>query len=460
MVQLADEPKEGEDKDSQEQQEESDEDEEEEADDDEEEADDDEEEADEDDADYADEQQGEYAEDDYGQQGEYAEDDYEQQEYADDDDYEQEEDYDENIDTKEAFQDEPTGAEQAPLFYDEEDPRYAQGGGEEVFADEGGYQDHREQKEEKRSNRRAIICCLLCCCVLILAGIGAILGLVVFGNDDDNKDDGPKAPTPAQVNNVPTSAPFQFTTPAPVVITPSPTNFPSDMATKSPTRKPSPYPTIAPSTSAAPTAELPEEIVLPTYADSSIQDGLETDTIFGLEDTLYIQNGELDTQDNLNSYAAISFDLTKLPLLAMLFEGNKTATLTLHHVPSDLERDPVEITVFRFPKTEMEIETLNSRIFQTLDKDKVKGSTFSVAPSDEQVQVDITDLVYGIDGREAETQLFLQLKNDGAIQTRKTGDTFYSREYQKGAFPPQVIFRFIKEDSAAPSGAPSAGSGS
>jgi hypothetical protein len=65
-------------------------------------------------------------------------------------------------------------------------------------------------------------------------------------------------------------------------------------------------------------------------------------------------------------------------------------------------------------------------------------------------------LVFGIDGREPEDQLFLMLENEGDIQIRKTGDNFRSRDFQNGVFSPQVVFDFVKGDgdgdgdSAAP----------
>jgi hypothetical protein len=398
------------------------------------------------------------------QQEEPDEDDEEEDEYEDEDEYEAEDDsddddeqeeYDDGDDTdmREAFQDEPSGAEQTPLFFDEEDPRYAQGV-EDVPLDEGHQQYYEEGKEkERRGHRRAIIVCLICCCILILAVIGAVLGLVVFGNDDGEvTPQNDNVPTPTQGNDVPTYAPVQFVTIAPVIITSSPTMPPSIPPSRSPTRKPTAFPTVSPTSSAAPTEELPERVVLTTNADSSIQNGLNTDESLGRKDNLYVQNGELDTQDNFDSYALIAFDLTLLRPRASAFQGNKTATLVLQHVPSDLERGPAELTVFRLPETPMSIETLNGRIF--VPKDQVRGPTFSVAPSDELLQVDISDLAFGIDGREPEDQLFLKLENMGAIQIRKTGDSFRSREFADGDFAPQVVFTFVKDVSDVPTSTP------
>jgi hypothetical protein len=237
-------------------------------------------------------------------------------------------------------------------------------------------------------------------------------------------------PTPTQGNDVPTYPPVQFVTVAPVIITSNPTMPPSIPPSRSPTRKPTAFPTASPTSSAAPTEELPERVVLTTNADSSIQNGLNTDEILGRMDTLYIQNGELDTQDNFDSYAIIAFDLTLLRPRASAFQGSKTATLVLQHVPSDLERGrPAELTVFRLPETRLSIENLNGRIF--VPKDQVRGPTFSVAPSDELLQVDISDLAFGTDGREPEDQLFLKLENMGAIQIRKTSNPQNGRQFSQ-----------------------------
>jgi hypothetical protein len=164
----------------------------------------------------------------------------------------------------------------------------------------------------------------------------------------------------------------------------------------------------------------------------------------GGEDIIYIQNGELNTQDNLQSYAIMAFDLTVVPRSANIFQGPKVATLVLHHVASVQDRGEVNITVSRLPAVpfgSLAIETLDGQIFLEGKSLEVIGPTFSVSPTDKRVEVDITDLVFGLEGPN-ENQLFLKIENNGDFQLRDTGDEFYSREYEDGAFAPEVMLEF------------------
>ena len=101
--------------------------------------------------------QDQQEEDDEEEEDEDYEDEEEYEDEEDSDDDDEQEEYDDDTDLRENFQDEPSGAEQTPLFFDEEDPRYAQGV-EDVPLDEGHQQDYEERKEkERQGHRRATI---------------------------------------------------------------------------------------------------------------------------------------------------------------------------------------------------------------------------------------------------------------------------------------------------------------
>jgi hypothetical protein len=244
-----------------------------------------------------------------------------------------------------------------------------------------------------------------------------------------------------EVDFVPTPVP----TPAPSFMPSSPPAIGSIFPSSAVSSAPSAISVAIPTASMLPTAGLRDTYNLITNADTSIQSGLGTDVIFGTADFFYIQNGELNTQNNLQSYAIMAFDLTEIPLSANTFQGSKVATLVLHHVESFQDRGQVEITVSRLPEMplgSLAIETLNGRIFVQDKSLEVVGPTFSVGPTDSRVEVDITDLVFGLDGPN-ENKLFLKIENNGEFQLRDTGDEFYSREYENGAFAPEMMIDFV-----------------
>ena len=160
----------------------------------------------------------------------------------------------------------------------------------------------------------------------------------------------------------------------------------------------------------------------------------------GSSDVLLIINGELDTPDNFQSYAILEFDV--IPPAAIIYERTNTATLVLYKLKSLLERGATELTVTRLPETllsSFDVETLNGGSFAPDPDLEVTGPTFSVTPTpeDTRVEVNVTELVFGLDGRN-ETNLFLKIANIGEFQLSGTGNEFYSRRYENGEFAPTL----------------------
>jgi hypothetical protein len=206
-------------------------------------------------------------------------------------------------------------------------------------------------------------------------------------------------------------------------------------ATPAPTiRAENPSPVQTPVSNPAPIDPNPADFVLLPNADTSIQNGLNTNVMNGKQDVLYIQNGELNTQDNFDSYVLLNFDLLEIP------NPNRynKARLRLHHVPltnnqNNIQRAASTITVMRLIETRLAIETLDGNIFRPSVQQV--GPSFTVDGWATIVEVDISSLVFPItDGND----LFLQLENRGSLQLRGTGDEFRSREYQDGLLGPEL----------------------
>jgi hypothetical protein len=112
-------------------------------------------------------------------------------------------------------------------------------------------------------------------------------------------------------------------------------------------------------------------------------------------------------------------------------------TLQLYHQPRSRNRGAATLTVRLLPSTPLAIESLHGGLFNPEDDEGTFGPTFSVAPSDTIVQVDLTSLVRNAAN---DDQLFLMLENRGAEQFEGgEGDRFYSRETDD---PPQLIVSF------------------
>lgn len=134
----------------------------------------------------------------------------------------------------------------------------------------------------------------------------------------------------------------------------------------------------------------------------------------------------------------IAFDLSSVPAS---FSSFSKVTLQLYHQAADRNRGAATLTVRLLPTTTLAIETLHGGLFDPTDTDGTFGPTFSVSPSDDIVQVDITSLVVqgninnGNGGNPDD--VFLMLENRGAEQGEGAeGDRFYSRETND---PPQLI---------------------
>ena len=307
----------------------------------------------------------------------------------------------------------------------------------------------REEDGDRRKKLLAILLCVLCLVVILILGL--VLGLVLrhdksspsSSSSTSNANNAPAAPSPSSPTN-----PFAPTSPTNLiptntVFTPSPSKKPQQPPVAGPTPKPTPFPTVSPTRTPAPTVGLPPTLTLFPNADTSIANGLETNVVFGQNTELFVQNGLLDIQVNYDSVALLSFDLAQIPNMLKIYQGTKSATLQLHHVPNTSTRtEPAVISIFRLPQTVFNIETLNDAIYNVFSftaNQKVFGANFTVNVGDTLVQVDITDLVF-LAGRN-ETQLLLLLENNGAIQARGTGDYFYSREYNNGAEEPAIILK-------------------
>jgi hypothetical protein len=298
-------------------------------------------------------------------------------------------------------------------------------------------------KEEERDDdgKKPLLAVLLicCCCIIIALVLGLVFGLKDNGDDGDvassgtgptmpNVGNSPSLPQPTALNpSSPQSSPSgsepSFNLPA----TPAPTNLAGN---SSPVASPVSNPVTFPVSNPAPTDPNPADFVLLPNADTSIQNGLNTNVINGGADVLYIQNGELNTQDNFDSYVLLNFDPSEIPN-----QNYKKARLRLHHVPftNNIERPASTITVIRLPETRLAIETLDGNIFQPSGGEAGPSFTFNLM--DTVVEVDISSLVFPVTGND----LFLQLENRGAIQVRGTGDEFRSREYQQGLFAPELL---------------------
>ena len=244
--------------------------------------------------------------------------------------------------------------------------------------EERGFEDEDDPDKPSQAadNERAkMVAGILCCCCIILAVVGIVLGVVVFGDEDDPTDP-PKAdptpqPTPPVTSLNPTAAPF--------------------------TLPPTTVPTSAPS--GIPTEEGIPAIEIQSSSDTTITTGEGGDEPQGSSEVLQVFQGV----DGVESFSLITFNVSELlGTEENIFERapedgegtneTKTATLRLTHVVRD-SGDAVSMTVFRLDDAPADVENLTNVTY--IDEDGVEGMTFEVAPNATIVEVDVTDLLYG-----------------------------------------------------------------
>lgn len=353
-----------------------------------------------------------------------------------------EEDYD--IDPEYSGVD-PTGQ---PVDYYQ--PEYSPGDDEDD--EEQGFKDELPEKEKRRyydGTRCIMILSVLCCCIILILILVLILYFTAFkkSNNGDNGASsnsgggGNRVPTrpPTQPAQVPSpraplsSAPFSYPTLPPS--TPEPTigptfgptfsPAPTKLEVKEPTASPTKYPTIMPTKSPAPTKEIEDSIVLIPIEDTYIVDGFEKAEPHGEEDTFLIQNALDHVNEIPDAFALLKFDMSSVPF-ARVKDLEKSAILELTHDVSIVERDFATYTVERLVSTSLAVESLHLGIFP-LPEDGIKGTTFNVAPDDEKIEIDVTDLIFGgLYDPEDDEQALLMLVNYGEIQ--EAGDRFRTRE--------------------------------
>jgi hypothetical protein len=309
------------------------------------------------------------------------------------------------------------------------------------------FKDEPEEREKDRwGNRGAMIFAILCGCCLILVAIALILVLLVFkedgGDSPSSNNSGPNA-APVQPATFPTLPPVgapvdpvPFSYPTPVPKTPPPTGAPTPAPTisvqptkqpeeKPPTTSPTKYPTEQPTTSPQPTAGVSPSIVLIPIEDTYIVDGFEASEPHGDETTFLVQNALDHVNEVPDSFVLLKFDLSGIPF-ERIQNRDLSATLELTHEVSVLERGPATYTVERLPSTPLAVETLHLGLFP-LPENGILSTTFDVAPDDEIVTIDVTNILFGGLYEPADDdQALLMLVNYGIEQD--AGDRFRSRE--------------------------------
>ena len=296
------------------------------------------------------------------------------------------------------------------------------------------------------------------CCLVILLIIGLVLGLVVFDNrgndrenagttaeagqtDEDSKTPGvsnPSSPGSASspTFSEPTRSPVQSQTGAPTIM-PTMKGASTPNATPRPTLRPTVTSVSAPIPT--PTSVLqpsPSQIIILPYADTFIyRDGFSTSQAFGTEDTFLVQNGPGFVRDDVaDAVGLLAFDVAAgLSAAGQSATAIQQITLRLSHEPAVWDRGAATLTIRRLPSTQMAIETLHAGLFDPADDEGVIGPSFSVSPDDTTVDVDVTDLLLSSDPED----VFLMVENKGAEQSQGAeGDRFFTRETND---PPQLV---------------------
>jgi hypothetical protein len=339
----------------------------------------------------------------------------------------------------------------------EADPAYA-----EAYHEEDPAEEKRKEKEKQKEKEKTVAA-ILCFCFCILLIVGITLGVVLGGSDESspsNESPGaqgrtPKNPSQPQGGPPDPSLPPFFATPP--SSTPPPTRFPTISPaptipiTKSPTGGPSAYPTTAPTITPAPTKSIPDELFLVPDADTYVYTrGFYVAQAYGKQETWLVQNGPEDVNEIPDAFALLSFDLVDVPAPERILDRARSAILQLTHVPNDLDRGPRTYTIVRLPSTPLAIETLHGEIF--VPPPDGEGPSFEVDKSDTNLEVDITDLVFGQSPSVQQEnvnpdQLFLMIVDRGD-ESSAGGDRFRGRESD---FPPILHIGLPPGGSPAPS---------
>lgn len=358
--------------------------------------------------------------------------------------------------------------------YSDED---AEGG--EAFLDEEDQEDAEQyplqrepaddEKEAKpKCSRRGFLACTLCGICLIVVGAAIALGLVMSEGQGTTVAPtfAPAALTPPPVKAAASTPTFVFPTfapnyVAPTITTPAPTNSsaPTASISTSPTQSPTSRPTSSPSTSMAPTRAVPDVLSLVPDQDTYIYtDGFYEADSFGHDQTLLVQHGPRGVPEVPTAYILMTFNLDLVPAAWRIANRNNTAVLKLTHAirPDAAKQNASTYTVVRLPATPLAVETLHGLLF--VPYSGINGSNFTVSPFQQQVEVDITSLLFGLPpynisrryGRNLQeptkNQFFIMIQDQGPSQPIG-GDRFYSRESNN---PPELVLRFQKIPGAPP----------
>ena len=125
-----------------------------------------------------------------------------------------------------------------------------------------------------------------------------------------------------------------------------------------------------------------------------MKDGDFSSSSDGTEDSLLIQNDNA----TFSSRVLLFFDLSALPSIPStdLFDAPKSATLVLEHIVGISQSLSTNVTVVLLQQPSTNATLIEKLSWDTFQSSKgIDGPTFVVEPSDVEVSVDVTDLVFG-----------------------------------------------------------------
>jgi len=363
----------------------------------------------------------------------------------------EEEDSEEEDSEKSDFQDEPWSGK-SNNYQDEPwtgnyDAYGTYRAGEDLPPDEdietGNRKRVRKFKEMVQTREVTFMTAAVCCCCVILLVLGIVLGVIVFKKDDKtiiiDDESIPTQPVVAPQSG-PTFAPIDFPSfnvvaetnpPEEETVSPRPTPTP----TPEPTRPQTPSPTMTPTLSNAPTGIAPLQLVLTPDQDNFIfEDGFYDTEAQGTEDSMLVQHGLAAKQEVPDAFILFTFDITELPSPQSIINREKSAILELTHVISTVERESATYNILLLRSTPLHVESLFGQIVPDFPI-IAEGPSFDVAPADETIRIDITEMLFGDGGHYEGDQLFFKIENRGPEQA-EGGDRFYSRE---SSDPPKLL---------------------